>query len=129
MQDESNSTPPAVPANIGTPPELPQRPAPPPWSERKGKGLFWCLLFAPALLSLVSLAASLGMQVNSPGLLIAGAVAGLGICLYCGMWMASGFHYSKEAKIFAGIGLALAFALLNGLVFFAGCFAVLMTFQ
>ncbi|MEZ5326562.1 MAG: hypothetical protein R3F19_16060 [Verrucomicrobiales bacterium] len=128
MQDEeSHSTPPPDPVpEDQTPPALPANASP--WSERKGKGMFWCLLFAPALVTLTALAGSIGMKGDSPGGLFASAGLGIGICVYCGMWLASGFQLSTAGKVFAGLGLALAFAFLNGVVFFAGCFAVL-TFQ
>ena len=112
-------------------PEVPPSEGPQPvspWSERKGKGLFWCLLFAPALLGLIVLATATMVDLNSPAGFIAGGVLAFGICVYCGIWMASGFQLSKPGRVFAGLGLSLAFFCLNGIVFFAGCFAAFTTF-
>ena len=110
-----------------SPPELPSSESA--WSERKGKGLFWCLLFAPAVLTLIALAVSLSIEADSPVGLVVGGGLGFGICLYCGIWMASGFQLSKTGRIFAGLGLSLAFCCLNALVIFAGCFAVVMALR
>ena len=122
--NDSNQEPASSPTDASSPPPPP--PDPSPWSQRSGKGLFLGLLFAPAVMCLITLAAML--QTNAKGAEALGLVVvpALGICAYCGYWLASGFDMTTSGKILSTIGLTFAFAMLNGIVFFAGCFAVVM---